>query len=202
MRIAFAVVLLFGVTGLIAAQPPKEPEPRYNIKPRLKQYPQTSPKEVLKSAVAAIETADYAYLVAQLLDPKFVDDAVAERTKLFEGGTELELARLRDYQRANPNKVTPENRVPLDPKAFREMAALKAREYAFKQLLKDIQQKLADDPQVLKDFRRFLRGGWFVDAAPAGAATHPDIKGRTLYFKKIDTRWYLENRQTEEKKEP
>lgn len=202
MRTAFAAVLLFGVTGLISAQPAKEAEPRYNVKPRLKQYSQTSPKEVLKSAIAAIENADYTYLVAQLLDPKFVDDAVVEQTKLFEGGTELELARLRDYQRANPDKFAPEDRVPLDPKAFREMAALKARDYAFKQLVKDVRQKLTDDPQTVKDFRRILRGGSFVDASPAGAATHPDIKGRALYFKKIDTRWYLENRQTEEKKEP
>ena len=34
-------------------------------------------------------------------------------------------------------------------------------------------------------------------------ATHAEIKGRALYFKKLGERWFLENRNTEEpKKEP
>ena len=84
MRIAFAALVLLGSAAL-AAQPPKEPpkvpgkeppkeqpkepppkddefvptpkeaQPRYGVKPRVKQYPQDTPKTALKSAYAAIE---------------------------------------------------------------------------------------------------------------------------------------------------
>jgi hypothetical protein len=213
MRSALAVVLVLGAVGLSGAQPPKEPPgkeplptepaPRYGVNARAKAYPQDTPKVALKSALAAIEKADYAYLVAQLLDPKFVDAAVLERAKQFEAGAEAELAQLRDFQRTTLNKIAPEDRVPLDAQAFRAMAAAKARDRGFKQLVKDVEQKLTDDPQVVKDFRRVARDGSFVDADPSASASHPDLKGRSLYFRKLGTRWFLENRQAEEpKKEP
>ena len=213
MRTAFAAAVLFGAAALALAQPPKDPPPepvpvakdgsRYGVKVRLKQYPQAAPKEALKSVVAAVEAADYPYLVAQLLDPKFVDDAVAERAKLLEPAAEAELAQLRDFQRANPNTVAPEDRVPLDPKGLRALAAVKARDRGYRQLLRDIRQKLTDDPQAVKEMRRIVRDGSFADADPAATATHPDVKGRALYFKKGGERWFLENRQADEpKKEP
>lgn len=158
---------------------------------------------MLKSALAAVEATDYEYLVGQLLDPKFVDDAVAERAKFLQAGAEAELAQLRDYQRANPSKVAIEDRVPLDPVGFRALAATKARDRAFRQLQRDVAQKLTDDPQAVKDIRRVALDGMFADADPAATGTHPEVKGRTLYFKKAGDRWYLENRQTDEpKKDP
>ncbi len=211
MRTAFVVALLLGSVALAGAQPgkdpppvviSKDPEPRYNVRARVKQFPQGTPKEALKSVLAAVEQNDYAYLVAQLLDPKFVDAAATERAKEFVPGAEAQLAQLREFQRANAAKIDPASRVPLDPVAFRAVAANKARELGFKQLLKDVEQKLIDDPQVLKDFRKIAREGSFADADPAASATHPDVKGRALYFKKVGDRWYLENRLGEEKKDP
>jgi hypothetical protein len=212
MRPVFAVVLVLGFTVLSGAQPPKDPpkDPpkeevgaRYGVNARAKAYPQDTPKAALKSTLLALEKADYSYIVAQLLDPKFVDEAVLERAKQFEAGAEAELAQLRDFQRANPDKIPPENRIPLDPRAFRAMVTAKAYERGFKQLMRDVEQKLADDPQVVKDFRRIAREGSFAEADPVASATHADVKGKTLYFKKIGSRWFLENRQTEEvKKEP
>lgn len=211
MRTAFVVALLLGSVALAGAQPgkdpppvaiSKDPEPRYNVRARTKQFPQGTPKEALKSVLAAVEQNDYAYLVAQLLDPKFVDAAATERAKDFVPGAEAQLAQLREFQRANAAKIDPASRVPLDPVAFRALAASKARELGFKQLLKDVEQKLIDDPQVLKDFRKIAREGSFADADPAASATHPDVKGRAVYFKKVGDRWYLENRQGEEPKAP
>jgi hypothetical protein len=203
MRTAFAVILLLSSAALTDAQPPKELQPRYGVKVRLKQYPQNTPKATLKSAVAAIEESDYAYLVGQLLDPKFVDDAIAERIKIFEPAILRQMAELRDYQRANPNKFAPEDRLPLDAASFNALVYTKAREQAFTQLVKDVTQKLTDDPQSVKDIRQILRDGSFADADPVASATHTDVKNRSLFFKRIGERWYLENRQTEEpKKEP
>lgn len=212
MRLAFAVVLLLGAAAPTHAQPPKDPppkdpgskdpEPRYGVNPRAKAYPQDTPKTALRSALSAIENADYTYLVAQLLDPKFVDEAVLERAKLFEAGAEAELKQLRDFQRANPGTVADENRLPLDPKAFAAIVAVRARERGFKQLVRDVAQKITDDPQAVKDFRRFARDGSFVDAEPVASVTHTEVKARSLYFKKLNGRWFLENRQVEEKKDP
>ncbi len=206
MRTAFAAAVLLGATALTYAQPPETTSKdgaRYGVKPRIKQYPQTTPKEALKSVLAAIEAADYPYIVAQLLDSKFVDDAVTERAKLLEPAAELELAKLRDYQRANPNTVAPEDRIPLDPVGLRAMAAAKARDRGFKKFLRDVEQKLTDDPEAIKEMRRIARDGAFAEADPAAVAAHPEIKSRSLYFKKVGERWYLESRQTEEpKKDP
>jgi hypothetical protein len=167
----------------------------------VKAYPQATPREALRSALAAAEAGDYPYLVAQLLDPKFVDAAVAERAKAFEGGAEIELAKLRDFQRANTDKIAREDRVPQDPKEFRALAAAKARDLGFRQLVRDITRKLAEDPQAIKELGRILRDGSFAPAEAAATATHPDVKTRTLFFKNVDGRWFLENRQAEEKKE-
>jgi hypothetical protein len=201
MRAAFAVALLLAAGAMAAAQPPQAPQPRYGVKPRVKAYPQASPREALRSALAAADAADYAYLVAQLLDPKFVDAAVADRAKGFEGSAEIELAKLRDFQRANASKIAPEDRVPQDPREFRALAAAKARDLGFRHLVRDVAQKLGEDPQAVKDLGRILRDGSFAPAEAAATAAHPDVKNRTLFFKSIDGRWFLENRQAEEKKE-
>jgi hypothetical protein len=199
MRTALAAVVLVVATALATAQP-KELEPRYGVTPKVKLYPQGTPKQALKTTLELIDKGEYAYLVAHLLDPKEMDERIAARAKLFEAAAEAELAKLRDFQRANPDSVTRENRVPQDPKEFRLMAAERARDRAFRQVAKDVQQKLANDPQALRDMRRLLREGMFADADAVSIASHPEIKGQTLHFKKIDDRWFLENHQAEEKK--
>jgi hypothetical protein len=212
MRPALGAVLLLGAAALGGAQPMPppakeaegaEPVPRYGVSPRVKAYPQNTPKAALRSVLTAIDKGEYAYLAAQLLDPKFVDDAAAERAKAFEAGAEAELTRLRDYQRANRDKVADEDRVPLDGPGFRALVAARAHDRGFKQLARDVERKLTDDPQAVRDFRRVLRDGAFADADATASATHPDLKGKTLFFKKLGARWFLENRQAEEpKKEP
>src|SRR5688500_16678115 len=68
MRAAFAVVLVLGAAALTHAQPPREAPkdapPRYGVNARAKAYPQETPKAALKSALLAVEKADYSYLVA------------------------------------------------------------------------------------------------------------------------------------------
>jgi hypothetical protein len=202
MRPALAAALVLSAFALAAAQPPKMVEPRYGVKHRDKAYPQATPKAALKSALDAIDDADFAYLVAHLMEPKFVDTAVAERQLKLIPTVEGELAQLRDFQRANPERVDAENRVPLDPMLFRAAAAEKARERAFKQLVRDVTAKFVEDPETIKALRRLYRDGTFTEGDPATVA-HPDIKNRTLFFKKLGDRWVLENRlEAEPKKEP
>jgi hypothetical protein len=196
MRLAFSLALLLGLAAFAhTQQPPAALEPRFGISPKLKVYPQETAKKALASAVEACDKPDIPYLLAHLLDPGFVELRLGDRAKQFEAAVELELANLRDFQNANPDKFRPEDRIPNDRVKFNEMILQRSRERAFKQLVRDVEQKLLDDPQSLKDMKKILRDGTFTDEPGGGKAVHPDVKDRALYFKKIGERWFLENRQ-------
>lgn len=207
MRLAFALVLLSGLAVLAQEPPPpiipKEPEPRFGIAAKLKAYPQTTPKKTLESAVEACEKNDYAYLIAHLLDPVFVERRLVDRSKQYEAVVEIDLSKLRDYQLANPDRFSIADRLPTDKPSFQALIVTESRERAFKQLIRDVNEKMRDDPQSLKDMKKILRDGTFSDDGGGVKAVHPIVKDRAIFFKMIGDRWFVENRQVEEpKKEP
>jgi len=209
MRTVLALALL----GLAAPSPPAAPAqekpklpdevpPRFGLPYRPKAYPQATPKQALDSVVEAADRGEVGYLVAHLLDPAFVDARVADRGRQYEPAVEAELAKVRDFQRKNPADVPAEARLPDDPARFQARVAADARARAFAQLVRDAGAKFADDPESLKDLRRFARGGTFPDpAAPDLAAKVglPDLKDRAVFLKKIGDRWFVENKQAEDK---
>ncbi|MBA4067385.1 MAG: hypothetical protein C0501_27485 [Isosphaera sp.] len=201
MRTVFSLALLAGAASLSAGrQPPKDPEvprdpePRYGLGAKPKTYPQDTAKKALGSALEAAAKADLVYLVAHLLDPGFVDARVADRAKGFEPGVEAELARVRDFQLKNPDRVEPEDRLPVDRAGFAALVAARSRERAFKQLVRDVEAKFQDDPQALRDLRKLYRDGAVADTADGAKLTHPDVKDRALFFRKVGDRFFLENR--------
>ncbi len=206
MRIATTLGLLFA-SGALASQDPAlipTPDPRFGVAAKIKQYPQGTAKQVLRSAIDASDRGNFAYLLAHLLDPAFVDARLIDRARQFEGQLEDELARLRDYQLRNKDKFPPENRLPTNRIELNRLVVERSRERAFQQLTKDVQQKFLNDPQSLKELKKILREGTFSDEPDGSAkATHPEIRNRAVYFRKIDERWFLENRQDEPpKKDP
>lgn len=208
MRLLFCLTLLVASAGLAFTQPPPKaldttPQPRFGIPVRLKAYPQDTAKKALTSAVEAVEKADTAYLIAHLLDPGFVELRLSDRAKQYEAQVELELSRQRDFQLTHPDKFQPEDRLPTDRAKFLAMIIERSRERAFRQLIRDIDEKLLNDPQSLKDLKKIMRDGTIADEPGGARATHPDAKDRALYFKKIGERWFLENRQEDlPKKDP
>src|SRR6187401_863893 len=79
---AAVVALGLAAVGLVASPPaagqpkvaePEEVPPRYGQPFRPKAFPQGTAREVVASAVAAVEKGEFAYLAAHLLDPAFVD---------------------------------------------------------------------------------------------------------------------------------
>jgi hypothetical protein len=207
MRPALAAALLLGAAALACTQeppatPPLDPQPRFGVQPRFKTYPQGSAKQALQSAVEAIEKGEARYLVAHLMDPQFVEARLADRARQFEPAVDVEFARLRDVQKANPDRYPADTRLPDDPGRFRAAVAAEARRRAFAQLVRDVEDKLADDPQVLRDLRRILIAGTSDDGDPVARFTHPEVKDRALFVRKVGDRWYLENRQADEKAEP
>jgi len=215
---AAVVALGLAAAGLVSSPPvagqPKvaEPEvvpPRYGQAFSPKAYPQGTAREVVASAILAVEKNDFAYLAAHLLDPAFVDarlDAMsAGPTNPYRKAAEAELIRLRDIQRRNPDAVPAARRVPEDAKQFDDRLGVETKTLAFAQLTRLMKDKFADDPEVLKDLRRFARGGTFPDAGAPGDAVKvelPDVKDRALYLKRAGGRWYVENKQVEEKTAP
>lgn len=202
-----AAVTLLASTVLASAQEaPKAPgdvPPRFGAPARLKTYPQATAKDALRSAIEAAERNEFTYLLAHLMDPQFVDTRLVERAKQLEPGVEVEMGKLREYQKANPDGIARENRVPDDPGLFRAFAAREAQTRAFRQLVRDVADRLGDDPQALKDLRRFLREGTFTDVAGGSKVTLGDVKERAVFLKQIGDRWFVENRQAEDgKKEP
>ena len=202
MRLSLALLLMGGLAALADDAPglPKEPEPRYGVTAKVSTYPQTSAKRALESTIEACEKDDYKYLVAHLLDPAFVDARAADRGKQFEPAVEVELTKLRDFQYANPDRVDAFDRLPRDRNQFLAVVIAKSKERGFQQLTRDVEVKLREEPQTIKDLKLILRGGAFTDAAGGAVATHPQVKEKSLYFRKIGDRWFLENRQTEEPK--
>ncbi|MBX9626266.1 MAG: hypothetical protein K2X82_20875 [Gemmataceae bacterium] len=202
MRLAFAAALLAG-TAALAQERPKGPDEipvRYGLPYKAKAYPQGTPKEALESVIAAADKGEVSYLVAHLLDPAFVDGRVGDRARQFEPAVEAGLARKRDAQRQDPAGVRDEDRVPVEPDKFRARVAADAKSAAFAQLVRDVGEKLADDPEVLKDLRRFNRQGTFPEnPGEAAKVGLPEVRDRAVYLKKVGDRWYVENRQSEEK---
>ena len=206
MRSLFAFALFLGTASFATPQEgrPKNPDetpPRFGVGFKGKLYLQATPKEALQSAIDVAEKGEFNYLVAHLLEPGFVDARVADRAKQFEPSVEESLAVLRDFQLKNLDKIAVEARLPVDATKFRERILADSKTAAFKQLVRDVQDKFADEPEVLKDLRRFRSQGNFPDMAPGDTAKigAVDVKDRSLFIKKIADRWYLENRQTDDK---
>jgi hypothetical protein len=209
MRVIFSLALLSGSVALAQQPPdvdiPKDPDPRFGVIAKMKVYPQTTAKKALASAIEAIEKTETAYLIAHLLDPGFVELRLNERAKQFEAPVEVELSRLRDYQIRNPDKVQPEDRLPIDKAKFRALIVERSRERAFRQLIRDLEEKVLSDPQSMRDMKKLLKEGKFEDIETGAKVTHMDVKDRALYFRKIGDRWFLENRQEDQaapKKDP
>jgi hypothetical protein len=207
MRPVLAAVVLLGAAALARPQQgppaaPLDPQPRFEVQPRLKTYPQGTAKQALQSAVEAIEKGEAKYLVAHLMDPPFVDARLGDRARQYEPVVDVEFARLREVQKANPDRYPAATRLPNDPGQFRAAVAAEAQKRAFAQLVRDVEDKLSDDPQVLRDLRRILVGGTSDNGDPVARFSHPEIKDRALFVRKTGDRWYLENRQADEKRPP
>jgi len=204
MRIFFTFAILCGAAGLAWTQPPppKKPievPPRFGVQHRPKVYPQATPKQALESVIAAADKGEFNYMLAHLLDPAFVERRLTERAKQFEPDVGRELIALREFQKQNPDRVVATARVPDDPVQFRAMIAEQARTRAYRQLVRDVQDKLSEDPESLKDLRRFYRSGTINEAGDTATIGLPDIRDRSVYLKKIGERWFVEDRQTDAK---
>ena len=55
------------------------------------------------------------------------------------------------------------------------------------------------DPATAADLTKILQSGEWEESGANASARHKDVGGKAAFFKKIDGRWFLENRQNAEK---
>src|SRR5262245_49621590 len=104
MRHALSLTVLLGAVLLARTQQPTtlqpgEVPPRFDVRGKLKTYPQATPKDSLGSVVAAADAGDYSYILAHLMDPQFVDQRIADRGKQLSEAVEKDLVALREKQK-------------------------------------------------------------------------------------------------------
>jgi hypothetical protein len=80
-----------------------------------------------------------------------------------------------------------------DP-AFVDMRVKQQYGGDFREMVRATEEKIASNPTVLKELRRFLSEGEWEDGEETATVKLKDVK-RVVFLKKIDSRWYFENRQ-------
>lgn len=207
--VAVGLLVPSPITGQEKAPDPGEVLPRYGQSYRPKAYPQGSAKEALASVLAAVDAGDYAYLTAHLLDPVFVDARLDAMTggpnNVYRTAAAAELERLRAIQKRDPSALAEAKRVPADPGQYAARLTSDTKTLAFGQLAKSVKEKFAEDPEALKDLRRFARGGAFPDPKAGGDSAKvelADVKDRAVFLKQMGGRWFVENKLADDKAAP
>lgn len=200
MRSVACLVLVFTAAVGFAQEPRliEEPQPKFGIPYLGGLYPQSSAKQTLDSVLKAIDKGRFDYLVAHLMDETFVDSRIAVRAVEILPAVERDLRAKRDKQRQDPASVPPEEKLSLEPKAFDTQVQAEARNRAFKVVVADVKEKLGDDPESLKELKRFSREGTAAEAGDTATITLRDVKDRKVFLKKKDGRWFVENRQADD----
>jgi hypothetical protein len=181
------VLVLIGVATLTAAQQVRELDLRYRIEVNTVNYPQKTPQEALKSIVKALDADAYEYMLAQLVDPKFVDMRVAEyKATMFP--PEI----LRQEDEAIAREVDPKVRRRMEiEKELRERDRIVV---AFARLAKETRKHFGEDPVLLRELRLMARDGkWEADEEKGICSLEKIV--RKAFFKAREGRFFMEEKQ-------
>lgn len=74
-------------------------------------------------------------------------------------------------------------------------ARVKALGGNFEELVKETNAKFAADPAAVKELRRFLKEGEWEEGEESTSVKLKDVKNRSVFFRKMTDRWYMENKQ-------
>lgn len=232
MRSVLAVVVLMAVGSVAVAEELKDitlPS-RYGISPNAEFYPQGTPKEALATAAKLVEKQRYAYLLAHVIDPQVVDAQVASRVQQLTPAVEKRLAEIRADQKRNLRAETLQDDViPADPVGFATKVRAEAEKQAFADLVKAMQENLAEFPENVAQLSAIDRANTEETLKANGAAATAEAKevaNKKVFLKQLPIvatkesrvlvenkpatrydpttvqRWYLEDRQVEVEAKP
>jgi hypothetical protein len=181
MRPLLALMAGFVLAAAAAAQ---DAPPRFEILHNPDLYLQGTPQQTLQSVLGALARERYDYLAAHLMDPEWVDAWLFKSQEYFD-------------RVAGEQIVSTGSGARLTGQALADRVRELSTRLNFRTLVGQIQHKVADEPEHVRELKRFLREGNFSVAGDTATATLKDTKDRVLYFKKVKDRWFIENRMEE-----
>ncbi len=159
-RCPFSFGLIVLAASLTWGQGPGKLAKRFGFDANTDAYPQATPKDTIESLVKAFDNRRVDYLLAQLADPRFVDETVASyKTAIRQGDDKSRLF------------------------------------LAFDRLVTETTQYFLDDPTLVKELRRFAKEAEWQGNDAETVGTLRSVQGRKVFLRKIEARWFLENRQ-------
>ena len=198
---------------------------RYGISPNPEFYPQGTPKEALETAASLMEKGRYAYLLAHVTDPAFVDAQVATRVQRLLPSVEERLREVRADQRRNLRADTPpEDVMPTNPADFADRVRAEAERQAFGDLVRSMQENLAEFPENVAQFGTVSRDGTISENGAEATAEAKSLPTKKVFLKQLSVtaskesrvvidnvpttrsdpttvqRWFVEDRQAAEAK--
>lgn len=186
MRITFTLAVLAAVGSVASAEELKgiTIQPRHGVEASPEFYPQGTPKEALGTAARLLEKQRYAYLLAHVIDPAFVDGEVAARAKGLEAAVEKQLAAVRAEQKRNLPADTPAEKViASDPPTFAQQVRAEAERQAFAELVKAMQENLGEFPEHVNQLLAVARDGAIAENGPAATAEAKTVPGKKVFLK-------------------
>jgi len=66
---------------------------------------------------------------------------------------------------------------------------------AFDRLVREVTSYYQDDPQLLQELRRFVKEAEWEAMEDKASASVKALPGRKVFMRKLENRWFLENRQ-------
>ncbi len=200
MRGMWILLIAATLAAGASAQPVADEKPRFGIAPNYDLYPQSTPKAAFETAIKLLENKRYDYFLAHVLDPELLQAKIADRAARLEPEVERSLLRKRDEQKRAPELVSAREKLPVEPKDFAVAVSAEAVNRSFRYVAEDLKAQLAEYPENIGAFRKFLAEGQVADAGASASFTHKDSPGKSVYLKNSGKRWYLEDRQTDEPK--
>lgn len=185
MRSVLTLAVLAAVGSVASAEELKgiTIQPRYGVEASPEFYPQGTPKEALGTAARLLEKQRYAYLLAHVIDPAFVDGEVAARAKGLEPAVEKQLAAVRAEQKRSLPADTPREKViAADPATFAQQVRAEAERQAFAELVKAMQDNLSEFPEHVKQLL-VVAGGTITENGTAATAEAKSVPGKRVFLK-------------------
>lgn len=66
---------------------------------------------------------------------------------------------------------------------------------SFEEVVKEASARLVNDPLAVKELKRFLREGEWQEEEGTASVKLKDVKNRTVFLRKLNDRWFFENRR-------
>jgi hypothetical protein len=199
MRPQFLILSVALMSSIASAQQEDFlPPDRFGIPSNIKLYPQNDPKTTLETFSKLLDAKRYDYLAAHVIDPAIIDARVAARVQVVYDGINKDLQARREFQQRNIDRFERDQLLPVDPEQFRALVQQEAEKAAFKQVVQQIRDTLAEFPENVRMVRKILREGIVDDRGGTALVSPKEGSGVKVYLKRQNRRWFVENRQQDD----